>query len=63
MASEGRMTNELIDTAEAAQILDVTPRWVRDLIERGDLPAQRVGNQWVLTRQDVEDYKQKRAAD
>jgi excisionase family DNA binding protein len=44
---------QLMDVREAAQHLGVSPHRVRQLIEQGDLKAQRVGRFWVLDRADV----------
>jgi excisionase family DNA binding protein len=50
--------SNLIDVKEAARILKVSVRWVRDLIYNGQLAATKVGRDWVLNREDVEAYRQ-----
>jgi len=40
---------------EAARILGVTPRRVRQLVESGALPATRFGREWAIARGSVED--------
>ena len=43
------MTSDLLSVGEAASQLRVSRRRVEDLIARGVLPADRVGNQWVIS--------------
>ena len=43
----------LLDTEEAAEILEVTPAQVRSLIKQGTLPARKFGGAWVLERAQV----------
>lgn len=50
---------DLIDTNEAAKILDFTPQWVMGLLRQGLLEGQKIGGKWILDRTDVEDYKAK----
>lgn len=47
------MDNRLLTTAQAAQKLNVTPRRVRALIERGQLLATRHGRDWVIFAHDL----------
>ena len=47
-----RMTS----TAEAAEILNVTPIRVRQLIDQGRLKASRFNGQYVLDRAEVEQF-------
>lgn len=49
---------ELIDTATAARILDVSPRHVRRLA--ADLDGQRLAGRWHFNRAIVDDYAQQR---
>jgi hypothetical protein len=45
---------DLIDTAEAAEILNCSTRWVREI--RNDLDALSIGGRWVFRRQNVVEY-------
>ena len=50
-----------INTAEAAQILGVSQRWIRDLLEAGELEGRKLGLRfWYVKRSSVEDYRKKR---
>lgn len=51
---------ELVNAVEAGEILGITDRWVAELIKRGELPAQRVGKQYIIDRADVERLKAQR---
>lgn len=46
----------LITVAEAARRLAVKPFAVAELIRTGQLPAGRIGRQYVLDPSDVRDY-------
>ncbi len=41
---------------EVAKILRVSTATVRNLIERGELKAFRVGNQWRVKKEDLDAY-------
>jgi hypothetical protein len=45
---------ELIDTTEAAAILNCSPRWVRHI--RNDLDGLNISGRWIFKRQTVVDY-------
>lgn len=53
------MTQDLIDPNEAAKILGVSARWIRELLKNGKLEGQKIGIQWVTTLDAVEAYKAK----
>lgn len=42
-----------VTTDDAAEMLDVTARRVRQFIDEGRLPAQKIGRQWIIKREDV----------
>ena len=46
----------LLTTGEVARYLHVVPITVYRMIDRGDLPAIKVGSRWRIRRQDLEDY-------
>jgi excisionase family DNA binding protein len=49
---------DVIDVKAAARLLGVTPGRVRQYIEGGALPAERLGDRaWMLKRADVEVFK------
>ena len=48
--------SELISVKEAAHLLEVTTRWVNELITRGLIEARKVGSQWVVSKESVLDY-------
>ncbi|MGC0271727.1 helix-turn-helix domain-containing protein [Pseudactinotalea sp. Z1739] len=45
-------------TGQAASLLGIGERAVRQAIQRGRLPAVRVGGRWVIEREDLEQYRQ-----
>lgn len=50
----------LVSTAEAARILEVTDRRVRQMIMAGKLPATKFGNTHIIPVKDVLEYKRRR---
>ena len=55
----------LISLPEAAELYGFTPEYLNQLARRGRLQAQKVGDRWITTPQDVENYitsRQKRGA-
>ncbi|MGH7963163.1 MAG: helix-turn-helix domain-containing protein [Candidatus Binatia bacterium] len=42
--------------AEVAQLFAISPRLVRDLIHRGELPALRIGRSYRIPRKAADDY-------
>lgn len=54
------MTDDIMTTQQAADYLKITQRAVNFLIERGTLKAEKVGIQWLIYRDSVEDYKRRK---
>ena len=57
--------DRLISLPEAAKLYGFNPRYLAELAKKGRLEAQKIGNSWVTTPQNVEDYirsRQKRGA-
>lgn len=54
VAERQSTTEELIDTTEAAAILNCSTRWVRQI--RHDLDGQNISGRWVFKRQTVVEY-------
>jgi excisionase family DNA binding protein len=52
------MTN-LITTSEAASMLGLKPARVRQLAQRGELPGQRKGQDWIFKPDDVVSFKRR----
>jgi hypothetical protein len=50
----------LISLPEAAELYGFDAVYLRNLARKGRLKAAKVGNSWVTTPQDVEDYIQSR---
>ncbi len=48
--------SDLISPKDVGKMLGVTNRWATELIRRGDIKGQKVGDRWVTTRKDVEKY-------
>jgi excisionase family DNA binding protein len=57
MCLEGAMKQDVLMTVkEVARYLHVVQLTVYRMIDRGDLPAVKVGSRWRIRRQDLEDY-------
>jgi len=48
---------ELVGVTVAAEELNLSPDRVRRLIKMGRLPAQRIGREFAITREDLEAFK------
>lgn len=54
----GRLsTGELVGVTAAADELNLSPNRVRQLIKLERLPAQRIGREYAITREDLEAFK------
>lgn len=47
-------TEELLTTEQAAEALRISPMRVRQLAQSGQLPARRLGRDWVIRRADLD---------
>lgn len=47
---------EILTLDQAAEYLQVVPRTIQRLIERGELKASKVGRIWRIRKQDIQDY-------
>ena len=47
------MKNNLLTTAQAADVLGVHPGHIRNLILWGKLPAEKMGRDWAIRKSDV----------
>jgi len=45
-----------ISSSEAAVILGLRPFGIQKLIRRGQLPAEKIANRWLLSRAVVEEF-------
>lgn len=50
------LDKDLLSVNEVARYLKVTPQYVRQIIDKGLLHAERVGKQWVITPADTKKY-------
>ena len=48
---------ELVGVTVAAKELHLSPNRVRQLIKAGRLPAQKIGREYAITREDLETFK------
>lgn len=48
---------DILTTNEAAQILGVSQKMVQSLIKRGRLPAEKIGRDWMIRREDAESHE------
>lgn len=48
---------DVISSQEAAQLLGKTRQWVAELCRRGLIDCQRIGRDWIISRESVERYK------
>jgi excisionase family DNA binding protein len=46
-----------LTTQQAADILGVSRKMVQSLIKRDRLPAEKIGRDWMIKREDVENHE------
>lgn len=51
------LTQDFVTTGEAAARLGVTPNRIRQLIRGGQMPAQKVGRDWMILEEDLESFQ------
>ena len=47
---------EWVTVKEASRIMRMTDRWVRELINKGELEARKLGNMWLVSRESIYEY-------
>lgn len=55
--TERSTIGELVGVTVAADELNLSPNRVRQLIKLERLPAQRIGREYAITREDLETFK------
>jgi excisionase family DNA binding protein len=64
MCDEGKeMTKPTVSTTEAAELMNVGPQYVLDLIDAGVLNAAKLGKGYTLMTRDVLAYIEKQIAE
>ncbi len=56
MGNEARELEPALTTKQAAELLNVNPKTVLRLIQRGQLPARKVGRVWRLSRHVLDEW-------
>lgn len=51
----------LVTTKDAAAIIGVSQKMVQSLIKRGRLPAEKIGRDWMIRREDAENHERGKA--
>jgi len=46
----------MLNIKETAEYLNCSEKTVRNLIDRGELKAYKVGNRWRIKKEDLEEY-------
>ena len=54
-----QMDIKLIGTVEAAQMLCISTKTLRNLVKAGEIPASEIGNKWLFKKEDITDYIEK----
>ena len=47
----------MLTTQQAAELLEVSRKMVQSLIKRGRLPAEKIGRDWMIRREDVDRHE------
>jgi len=54
------MEKRFLSTQEIADILNVSPRYVTLLIKRGELKGYKVGREWRIEEEELEEFLRRR---
>ena len=46
-----------LTTKQCAELLGMSTSWVRYLIIRGKLPAEKMGRDWIVKKEDLDKFK------
>lgn len=50
------MIPDVISTKEAAELMQLTEQRVRTLLKQGKIAGQQLGKQWLVDRQNLEQF-------
>lgn len=50
------MTEKMLSVTEAAVALGISGRLIRQWVEQGKLPAQKIGKTWVIREKDLTNH-------
>ena len=53
------MNIQLIGVADAAKLLCISPKTLRNLVKSGEIPASEIGNKWLFKIEDITNYIEK----
>ena len=56
MNAEQDDKTRLISLPEAAELYGLSPSYLRSLAQKGRLEAQKIGDRWITTPQNIENY-------
>jgi excisionase family DNA binding protein len=51
----------LLSVAKLAEVLGVTQKTAYDYLQSADLPSYRIGNRWLILRDEIKNYIEQRA--
>lgn len=54
-----QMDIKLIGVVEAANLLCISTKTLRNLVKAGEIPASEIGNKWLFKIEDITDYIEK----
>lgn len=53
--------DNLLSTKEVAEVLNVTSRTIRNLIDSGELPAYKIGRNWRIKEKELMEFIEERS--
>ena len=51
-----RIESNYVSSTEAARLLGAKPITVTQLCQRGQLPAEKIANRWLIPRRELEEF-------
>ncbi len=56
------MPTNLFNSHQAAEILNLSPLTITNLVRQGKLKAAKVGREWIFTAEDIKAYQENKTA-
>ncbi len=53
------MTDELLTTKQAAELIGYHPEYIRQLVKAGKLEAEKIGRDWLISKSKLLAYTRK----
>ena len=56
------MPNNLFNSKQASEILNLSPLTITNLVRQGKIKASKIGREWIFTAEDLKAYQENKTA-